>query len=117
MPTRRLAGLVGRSRSTPTGARLPCGTSSSSPTRGACTPRTSSTISGGLTEGQALVVTDVGQHQNEGGAQYYHHDRPRRLITSGGLGPMGFSLPAALGAKLACPDEEVWVIVATRESR
>ncbi len=63
-----------------------------------------------LTEGQALVVTDVGQHQMWE-AQYYHHDRPRRLITSGGLGTMGFSLPAALGAKLACPDEEVWVIV------
>jgi len=63
-----------------------------------------------LTEGKALVVTDVGQHQMWE-AQYYHHDRPRRLITSGGLGTMGFSLPAALGAKLACPDEEVWVIV------
>ena len=63
-----------------------------------------------LTEGKALVVTDVGQHQMWE-AQYYHHDRPRRLITSGGLGTMGFSLPAALGAKLACPDDEVWVIV------
>ncbi len=63
-----------------------------------------------LTEGKALVVTDVGQHQMWE-AQYYHHDRPRRLITSGGLGTMGFSLPAAIGAKLACPDDEVWVIV------
>ena len=62
------------------------------------------------TEGQALVVTDVGQHQMWE-AQYYKHDRPRKLITSGGLGTMGFALPAGLGAKLARPDEEVWVIV------
>jgi acetolactate synthase-1/2/3 large subunit len=63
-----------------------------------------------ITEGKALVVTDVGQHQMWE-AQYYKHDHPRKLITSGGLGTMGFALPAALGAKLACPDEEVWVIV------
>jgi acetolactate synthase-1/2/3 large subunit len=43
-------------------------------------------------------------------AQYYHHDLPRTLITSGGLGTMGFALPAAIGAKFACPDKEVWVI-------
>jgi acetolactate synthase-1/2/3 large subunit len=43
-------------------------------------------------------------------AQYYHHERPRTLITSGGLGTMGFALPAAIGAKFACPDKEVWVI-------
>jgi acetolactate synthase-1/2/3 large subunit len=43
-------------------------------------------------------------------AQYFHHDRPRSLITSGGLGTMGFALPAAIGAKVACPDKEVWVI-------
>jgi acetolactate synthase I/II/III large subunit len=43
-------------------------------------------------------------------AQYYHHDEPRTLITSGGLGTMGFALPAAIGAKVACPDAEVWVI-------
>ncbi len=61
------------------------------------------------TGGDALVVTDVGQHQMWE-AQYYKHDRPRSLITSGGLGTMGFALPAAMGAKLACPDEEVWVI-------
>jgi acetolactate synthase-1/2/3 large subunit len=44
-------------------------------------------------------------------AQYYHHESPRSLITSGGLGTMGFGFPAALGAKIACPDAEVWAIV------
>lgn len=63
-----------------------------------------------LTEGKALVVTDVGQHQMWE-AQYYKHDYPRKLITSGGLGTMGFALPAAIGAKVARPDEEVWVVV------
>jgi acetolactate synthase I/II/III large subunit len=63
-----------------------------------------------LTDGQAVVVTDVGQHQMWE-AQYYKHDRPRSLITSGGLGTMGFALPAAIGAKVACPDAEVWVVV------
>jgi acetolactate synthase-1/2/3 large subunit len=63
-----------------------------------------------ITEGKALVVSDVGQHQMWE-AQYYKHDFPRKLITSGGLGTMGFALPAAIGAKLACPDEEVWVVV------
>ncbi len=63
-----------------------------------------------ITEGKALVVSDVGQHQMWE-AQYYKHDYPRKLITSGGLGTMGFALPAAIGAKLACPEEEVWVVV------
>jgi acetolactate synthase-1/2/3 large subunit len=63
-----------------------------------------------ITEGKALVVTDVGQHQMWE-AQYYKHDYPRKLITSGGLGTMGFALPAAIGAKFARPDEEVWVVV------
>jgi acetolactate synthase I/II/III large subunit len=63
-----------------------------------------------LTKGDAVVVTDVGQHQMWE-AQYYKHDRPRTLITSGGLGTMGFALPAAIGAKIACPDAEVWVVV------
>src|SRR6188474_2789613 len=63
-----------------------------------------------LTEGNAIVVTDVGQHQMWE-AQYYHHEKPRTLITSGGLGTMGFGLPAAIGAKMACPDAEVWVVV------
>ena len=62
-----------------------------------------------LTEGKAVVVTDVGQHQMWE-AQYYHHSEPRTLITSGGLGTMGFALPAAIGAKLARPDAEVWVV-------
>jgi acetolactate synthase-1/2/3 large subunit len=62
-----------------------------------------------LTAGKALVVTDVGQHQMWE-AQYYKHDHPRKLITSGGLGTMGFALPAAIGARFACPDDEVWVI-------
>jgi acetolactate synthase-1/2/3 large subunit len=63
-----------------------------------------------LTEGNAIVVTDVGQHQMWE-AQYYKHDSPRSLVTSGGLGTMGFALPAAIGAKMACPDKEVWVVV------
>jgi acetolactate synthase-1/2/3 large subunit len=61
------------------------------------------------TEGKAIIVTDVGQHQMWE-AQYYKHDSPRSLITSGGLGTMGFALPAAIGAKIACPEKEVWVI-------
>jgi acetolactate synthase-1/2/3 large subunit len=63
-----------------------------------------------LTSGDAVVVTDVGQHQMWE-AQYYKHDRSRSLITSGGLGTMGFALPAAIGAKVARPDAEVWVVV------
>jgi acetolactate synthase-1/2/3 large subunit len=61
------------------------------------------------TRGEAIVVTDVGQHQMWE-AQYYHHEKPRTLITSGGLGTMGFALPAAIGAKFAKPDAEVWVV-------
>ncbi|MFI5101883.1 MAG: biosynthetic-type acetolactate synthase large subunit [Terriglobales bacterium] len=61
-------------------------------------------------DGNTIVVTDVGQHQMWE-AQYYKHEHPRSLITSGGLGTMGFALPAAIGAKVACPDAEVWVIV------
>ncbi len=53
-------------------------------------------------ENETIVVTDVGQHQMWE-AQYYKHERPRSLITSGGLGTMGFALPAAIGAKVACP--------------
>jgi acetolactate synthase-1/2/3 large subunit len=62
-----------------------------------------------ITGGDAIVVTDVGQHQMWE-AQYFHHENPRTLITSGGLGTMGFALPAAIGAKMACPAKEVWVI-------
>ncbi|HVU15932.1 MAG TPA: biosynthetic-type acetolactate synthase large subunit [Candidatus Didemnitutus sp.] len=61
-------------------------------------------------ERDTIVVTDVGQHQMWE-AQYFHHDKPRSLITSGGLGTMGFALPAAIGAKFACPDKDVWVVV------
>lgn len=62
------------------------------------------------TEGKALVVTDVGQHQMWE-AQYYKHDHPRKLLTSGGAGTMGFALPASMGARMACPDDEIWVVV------
>ena len=62
-----------------------------------------------MTGGKAIVTTDVGQHQMWE-AQYYPHNKPRSLITSGGLGTMGFALPAAVGAKVARPDDEVWVI-------
>ncbi len=61
------------------------------------------------TEGQAIIVTDVGQHQMWS-AQYYLNDLPNSVITSGGLGTMGFGLPAAIGAKFAQPDREVWAI-------
>ena len=55
------------------------------------------------------MVSDVGQHQMFE-AQYYAHERPRTLLTSGGLGTMGYALPAAIGAKLARPEAEVWVV-------
>ena len=57
-----------------------------------------------------VVVTDVGQHQMWE-AQYYKHEKPRSLITSGGLGTMGFALPAAIGVKAARPEADVWVVV------
>ena len=62
-----------------------------------------------LTNGEAITVTDVGQHQMWE-AQYYRHDKPRTLLTSGGLGTMGFALPAAIGATFGRPDAEVWAI-------
>ena len=63
-----------------------------------------------VTNGGAVVVTDVGQHQMWE-AQYYHHNEPHTLVTSGGLGTMGFALPAAIGTKFARPDREVWAVV------
>ena len=59
-----------------------------------------------VTNGDAYVTSDVGQHQMFA-AQYYHFDKPRRWINSGGLGTMGFGLPAAMGVKFAFPDQEV----------
>ena len=59
-----------------------------------------------VTGGEAFVTSDVGQHQMWA-AQYYHFDKPRRWINSGGLGTMGFGLPAAIGVKIAHPDADV----------
>lgn len=63
-----------------------------------------------FTGGDAVTVTDVGQHQMIE-AQYYPHQRPATMLTSGGLGTMGFGFPAAIGAKFGRPEEEVWAIV------
>ena len=60
--------------------------------------------------GSTTIVSDVGQHQMWA-AQYYRHNQPSRFLTSGGLGSMGYGLPAAIGAKFARPDDEVWAIV------
>jgi acetolactate synthase-1/2/3 large subunit len=62
------------------------------------------------TAGRAIIVTDVGQHQMWA-AQYYKVAEPGTFITSGGLGTMGFGMPAAIGARMARPDREVWAIV------
>lgn len=63
-----------------------------------------------FTGGEAITVSDVGQHQMLE-AQYYPHQRPQTMLTSGGLGTMGFGFPAAIGAKFGRPEEEVWAIV------
>ncbi|WP_373774666.1 acetolactate synthase large subunit [Streptococcus ferus] len=67
-------------------------------------------IIGQLTDGDAIVVTDVGQHQMWA-AQFYPYKHARQLITSGGMGTMGFGIPAAIGAKIANPDKEVILFV------
>ncbi len=62
-----------------------------------------------VTKGDAIIVSGVGQNQMWA-AQYFEYNRPNTWISSGGLGPMGFELPAAMGAKVACPEETVWCI-------
>jgi len=62
-----------------------------------------------VTKGKAIIVTGVGQNQMWA-AQHYWYNKPNTFISSGGLGTMGFELPAALGAKIGCPDETVWCI-------
>ena len=61
------------------------------------------------TGGECILTSDVGQHQMWA-AQYFHFPKPRRWINSGGLGTMGFGLPAAMGAKVGCPDQLVCAI-------
>jgi acetolactate synthase-1/2/3 large subunit len=62
-----------------------------------------------VTKGEAIIVTGVGQNQMWA-AQHYCYNRPNSLISSGGLGTMGFGLPAAMGAKVGCPGDTVWLI-------
>jgi len=62
-----------------------------------------------VTQGEATVVTGVGQNQMWA-AQHYWYNKPNSLISSGGLGAMGFELPAAMGAKVGCPDDIVWCV-------
>ena len=62
------------------------------------------------TKGEAIVVADVGQHQMWA-AQLYWYDEPYSFITSGGMGTMGFALPASIGVKMARPEKEVWVVI------
>jgi acetolactate synthase-1/2/3 large subunit len=62
-----------------------------------------------VTKGDAIIVTGVGQNQMFA-SHYFKYDKPNQFLSSGGLGPMGFELPAAMGAKVACPDDAVWCI-------
>jgi acetolactate synthase-1/2/3 large subunit len=62
------------------------------------------------TRGQAVIVADVGQHQMFA-AQHYEYTQPYSFITSGGLGTMGYSLPAAIGAQMSRPDKQVWCVI------
>jgi len=62
-----------------------------------------------VTKGESIIVTGVGQHQMWA-AQHYWYDKPNTFISSGGLGTMGFGLPASIGAKVGCPDSTVWCI-------
>jgi acetolactate synthase-1/2/3 large subunit len=62
-----------------------------------------------ITKGDAIIVTGVGQHQMWS-AQYFQYNKPNTLVSAGGLGPMGFELPAAMGAKVGSPDDTVWCI-------
>ncbi|TEU03241.1 MAG: biosynthetic-type acetolactate synthase large subunit, partial [Dehalococcoidia bacterium] len=62
-----------------------------------------------VTQGDAIIVTGVGQNQMWA-AHYFQYDRPNTIVSAGGLGPMGFELPAAMGAKVGCPEETVWCI-------
>ncbi len=73
-------------------------------------PQESIELIGKYTDGNSIIVTDVGQHQMWA-AQYYPYKNARQLITSGGMGSMGFGIPAAIGAKLANPDKNVIVFV------
>ena len=62
-----------------------------------------------VTKGDAIIVTGVGQNQMFA-SHYFKYDKPNQFLSSGGLGPMGFELPAAMGAKVACPGDAVWCI-------
>src|SRR5205085_3570978 len=62
------------------------------------------------TRGEAVIVADVGQHQMFA-AQHYQYTEPYSYLTSGGLGTMGYSLPASIGAQLARPDKQVWCVI------
>ncbi|WP_156009710.1 acetolactate synthase large subunit [Streptococcus ruminantium] len=73
-------------------------------------PQAAIELVGQLTDGDAIIVTDVGQNQMWT-AQFYPYKHVRQLVTSGGMGTMGFGIPAAIGAKLANPDKEVIVFV------